>query len=208
MTGKNETVYIKINRNIRVTEHKVTINDIASLSGTNDTILRQIKQIHVYSFAQPGNTAVSIMKIIDLIQEAFPDITVVNVGEMDFLLEYRSEAANPVYQKVKLVLVWILIFFGEAFTIMAFHNDIDITGVFDTFYYQIMGTSKPKVSQLKICYSIGLAAGIIIFFNHVGNKKITHDPTPIQVELRKYEQDVDTTFIENASRKGDNIDVS
>ena len=37
--------------------------------------------------------------------------------------------------------------------------------------------------------------------------KVTHDPTPIQVEMRKYEQDVDDTFIENASREGKSMDV-
>ena len=50
--------------------------------------------------------------------------------------------------------------------------------------------------------------GIILFFNHVGRKKITPDPTPIQIEMRKYEKDVDTTFIENAGRGGHSIDVS
>ena len=45
------------------------------------------------------------------------------------------------------------------------------------------------------------------FFNHVGRKKITPDPTPLQVEMRKYENDIDTTFIENSSRGGSNIDV-
>ena len=45
-------------------------------------------------------------------------------------------------------------------------------------------------------------------FNHIGKKKITSDPTPIQVEMRKYEKDVDTAFIENAGRKGHEHDVS
>ena len=61
--------------------------------------------------------------------------------------------------------------------------------------------------MLEICYSIGLGLGILVFFNHIGHKKVTHDPTPIQVQMRTYEQEVDTTFIENCSRKGTNIDV-
>ena len=60
----------------------------------------------------------------------------------------------------------------------------------------------------EVCYCIGLGLGIILFFNHVGRKKITPDPTPIQIEMRKYEKDVDTTFIENAGRGGHSIDVS
>ena len=42
----------------------------------------------------------------------------------------------------------------------------------------------------------------------MGSKKITPDPTPMQVEMRKYEKDIDTTFIENAERKGHSIDVN
>lgn len=50
--------------------------------------------------------------------------------------------------------------------------------------------------------------GILVFFNHIGKKKSLQDPTPIQVEMRKYEQDVDMAFIENAGRKGHEHDVS
>jgi stage V sporulation protein AA len=70
-----------------------------------------------------------------------------------------------------------------------------------------MGTDKANVTELELFYCIGLAVGIIVFFNHIGKKKITSDPTPIQVEMRKYEKDVDTTFIENAGRKGHEHDV-
>lgn len=34
------------------------------------------------------------------------------------------------------------------------------------------------------------------------------NPTPIQVEMRKYEKDVDTAIIENGARRGENLDVS
>ena len=66
---------------------------------------------------------------------------------------------------------------------------------------------KPAVTEIEICYSIGLSVGIMVFFNHFGKKKITMDPTPIQVELRKYEADMADTLIQNASRKGHNQDA-
>ena len=47
-----------------------------------------------------------------------------------------------------------------------------------------------------------------MFFNHVGRKKLTHDLTPIQVQMRKYEKDVDAAFVEEVSREDQNIDVS
>lgn len=79
-------------------------------------------------------------------------------------------------------------FFGSAFTIMAFNNDISVTDVFDKLYGQVTGTKADGVNELEVCYCIGLGLGIILFFNHVGRKKITPDPTPIQIEMRKYEK--------------------
>ena len=107
----------------------------------------------------------------------------------------------------KTIVLCILIFFGAAFTIMAFNNDVGVGDVFAKFYHQVTGIESDGVTELEICYSIGLSFGILIFFNHVGRKKITHDPTPIQIEMRKYESDLDTAFIENAGRKGHSIDV-
>jgi stage V sporulation protein AA len=38
-------------------------------------------------------------------------------------------------------------------------------------------------------------------------KKIDSDPTPLQIQMRQYEKDVNTTVIENASREGKKEDV-
>lgn len=49
-------------------------------------------------------------------------------------------------------------------------------------------------------YSIGIGLGVLIFFNHFMGKKLTADPTPMEVEMRAYEDQVDTTVLE-ASRR-------
>ncbi len=151
----------------------------------------------------------SVLKIIEQIHEDYPSLTISNEGESDFIIEYIPNPEKPkVVNAIKTVLLCIIIFFGSAFTIMAFNNDISVTDVFDKLYGQVTGTKADGVNELEVCYCIGLGLGIILFFNHVGRKKITPDPTPIQIEMRKYEKDVDTTFIENAGRGGHSIDVS
>ena len=40
-----------------------------------------------------------------------------------------------------------------------------------------------------------------VFFNHFGGRKITEDPTPMEVEMRVYEDDVNKTLIEQEKRK-------
>ena len=90
---------------------------------------------------------------------------------------------------------------------MAFHNDIGIREVFGQIYELLTGQEPQSVTALEIAYSIGLALGILVFFNHIGGRRITSDPTPIEVEMRLYENDIQTTLVENYSRKGKELDV-
>lgn len=76
---------------------------------------------------------------------------------------------------------------------MAFHNDIGIRELFAGLYQMITGENSDGFTVLEISYSIGLFVGITLFFNHLGGKKLTGDPTPIEVELYKYQKDVDDT---------------
>ena len=59
---------------------------------------------------------------------------------------------------------------------------------------------------LEIMYSIGIGLGVVLFFNHFGRLKITDDPTPVEVQMRIYEDDVDTTVLEKERRKGQDTD--
>ena len=60
---------------------------------------------------------------------------------------------------------------------------------------------KGPLQMLKLVF------GIIVFFNHIGGRRITKDPTPIEVEMRVYETDVNKALIETADREGKTMDV-
>ena len=62
-------------------------------------------------------------------------------------------------------------------------------------------------SVLEVTYSIGLAIGILIFFNHFGKKRFTVDPTPMEIQMRLYENDIQTTLVENAARQKKELEV-
>ncbi len=214
---KNETLHLKIDQNTIVTDRHVKLSDIAKMECTNEAVLRQLKQKKIYMFTDAIDTkrqknvmrVFSVLKIIEQIHEDYPDLQISNEGEKNFIVEYVPNRNKPKWvDAAKTVLLCVIIFFGAAFTIMAFNNDVSVGDVFTKFYEQVTGVPSNGVTELEICYSIGLAIGITIFFNHVGRKKITPDPTPIQVQMRKYEKDIDTTFIENAERKGHSIDVN
>ena len=211
---KTTTLHLKIGRNTVVWDRQVRLSDIADMECNDEAALRQLKQKKIYTFREDTGSrknqlvVVSVLKIMEEIHKDYPELEISNEGETDFIIEYVPFPEKPEWVNItKTIVLCILIFFGAAFTIMAFNNDVGVGDVFAKFYHQVTGIESDGVTELEICYSIGLSFGILIFFNHVGRKKITHDPTPIQIEMRKYESDLDTAFIENAGRKGHSIDV-
>ena len=205
-----DTLYIKIDRNIEVDHIDVTLGDVAKLECTDASIKNRLKTLKILKIrADKSNRYIfSVMKVVELIHEIYPQLDVENLGEPDFIVEYES----PVYAKgrwnlVKVVLVCMIIFFGSAFSIMAFNNDVGVNQVFDQIYQLVMGRPSDGFTVLEASYSVGIAIGIIVFYNHFGGKRITKDPTPIEVQMRLYEDDVNTTLIEGCNRKGTNIDV-
>jgi stage V sporulation protein AA len=65
----------------------------------------------------------------------------------------------------------------------------------------VTGNPSDRFTVIEVAYSIGLAAGIIIFYNHIGGKRLTSDPTPLEVEMRNYESDVNKAIIVMADRE-------
>ncbi|MGN0343267.1 MAG: stage V sporulation protein AA [Roseburia sp.] len=208
------TVYIKIEQNIVLHDKRVRLEDIASITSTDEAMVRQLKQMQVFRFPdkkkgkQDYIQVFSVMEIIQMIQKEYSQAEVENIGESDFVLKYiPPQEKNRVYQWIKTAFLCIILFFGASFTIMAFNNDVAVGDIFAKLYRQVFDMESNGFTELEICYSIGLPLGVLLFFNHFGNYKLTSDPTPIDVEMRKYEQDVDTTYIQNASRGGKSIDV-
>ena len=195
----NAVLYLKAEQNAEVMEAHVCVKDIASVYCADKAICAKAKKRQV----------ISILKVIELIESECPSVSVENIGENATLIELINvnRHKGPL-QWLKMIFVAAISFFGTGFTIMAFHNDISINKIFSRIYELIMGYPADGYSILEVSYSIGLAVGIILFFNHIGGRRITKDPTPIEVEMRIYETDVNKALIETADREGKTIDVS
>ena len=207
MSAAGQILYLKIEQNCIVYKRSVTLQDIASVECTDVGILRQVLQEQIYLFfrdeeKQLGTRFFSVLDVIRKIHEKYPVLEVENIGEPDFVIRYVPDPEKKSVQYLKTALVCVILFFGSAFTIMTFIEDVSVNKVFNALYTRVTGQVSNGAGVLEICFCIGLAIGIMVFYNHVGTKKITDDPTPIQVAMRKYEQDVDTTYIETSSRKG------
>ncbi len=211
MSTNNVTLYLKAEQNVELQSEDVYIKDIGKLTCKDEHILAKVKAIKLYHFkeGEKKRQVISILKVIEEIETAFPNVTVENLGEIDVLVEQIDvDKHKGAVQAIKIIFVSAISFFGTAFTIMAFHNDIGINEVFSKVYEMVMGQASDGYGILELSYSIGLAVGIIVFFNHIGGRRITKDPTPIEVEMRVYETDVNKALIETADREGKMIDVN
>ena len=48
-------------------------------------------------------------------------------------------------------------------------------------------------------YAVGISVGITLFFNHFSKKRLSDDPTPVEVEFADYEKKVEDCLQEMLS---------
>lgn len=208
MAEQTEIIYIKADRNIEVEHTDVTIGDVMEVECSDLAILARVKSLKLVKFyhseeKKQNRITMSVLKVISVIHETYPRIEIQNLGETDFIITFeRQNNTGGLLHFLKVAFVVVLSFTGAAFSIMTFNNDVDVTDVFQKFYQVVAGKTGDGPGILEISYSIGITIGILVFFNHFGKKRFTVDPTPIEVEMRLYENDLQTTLIENSARKG------
>lgn len=203
-------VYIKADQNVKVSREKVYLQDVFKIITQDNTIKDKLNLLLIYDFSDKNTrrAVISILEVIQIIQGFDPTVEIVSLGENDIVLELvEAKKSNVFLIGIKVVFVSLICFFGTAFTLMAFHNDINIVGLLENIYNLFGIAYQGGVGPLELGYSIGLGVGIIVFYNHIGKRRITKDPTPLEVEMRIYENDVNKTLIENATREGLETDV-
>lgn len=200
----SDTLYLQIDENILVSHTHVSLQDIAELSCSNTKLLNRLRALPIANLSskKPGRYVYTVTQIIEEIQKAEPSLSITALGEPTFLLTYApSGRSNPLFGIGKTALVCLLSFFGAAFSIMTFHNDTDVPKIFSQIYQQVTGQTSNGFTVLEISYSIGIGIGVLFFFNHFGRMKLTSDPSPMQVQMRQYEDQVNTTIMEETERE-------
>ena len=200
----SDTLYIQTDMNILIKHPHVYLQDIARLSCSNSKVLNRLRVLPVANLNPhtPGRYTMSVMDLVDLIQKKEPDLDITPLGELSFILTYQPPGKpQMIFEILKVVFISLASFFGAAFSIMTFNTDADVGTLFKQIYQQVTGNVSNGFTILEISYSIGLAAGVLFFFNHFGRKKFSADPTPMQVQMRQYEDNVNTTLLEESSRK-------
>lgn len=207
----NETVFLNISQITELHKKDVFLSDIADVYCSNSSVASRVKAIKVKTIHSDINKRYvgNVLDVVKKISEIDPNIQVNNVGEVDFIMDYQaSKPPNYIWAWTKTIAVCLICFCGAAFAIMTFNNDANVTDVFKEVYRLVVGEEAKGFSILEISYSVGLALGIVVFFNHFAHLKINTDPTPIEVEMRLYEDNINKTLIQNDGREESGIDVT
>lgn len=206
---KTDTVYIKIEQSTQVVNKKIFVQDVAKISCQDKRVQKDIENLILYTVKgdKDEKRVFSIIKIIEMIEKSHPGMAVVNMGEKDFVVEYKMpEKDHTVWAMAKTCIAAFTLFVGGAFTMMTFNTDVSVGEVFDKMFQLVTGEQKTQGSIIEIAYSIGIPIGILFFYNHFTIQKVHDDPTPVQIEMRKYEDEMNKAIICDASREKKEIE--
>lgn len=196
-------LYLKIDKNVRAKGDPIHLRDIAGICCSEKSIENKVKTLRLPTqvIRGPGRYVFSVLDVLDVIQKEYPSLEISNLGETDFIITVEKPSAPDFWSWIKTIAVCALSFFGAAFSIMSFNNDINVTRLFGQLYEMFTGTESNGFTLLEISYSIGVGLGILIFFHHFAKKQGGADPTPLEVEMRTYEDEIDMTIIESGNRR-------
>lgn len=208
--SSKKTVYLNLRQSSEVRDKEVFLKDAASVYCSDPVIENKCRAAKIKTIrdGQAKRYVESSLDVIRLLESLDPSIEVNNIGETEFVLSYHPpQKRHIIWQWIKTAFVCLVCFFGSAFAIMTFNNDVSVSSVFQNVYLLITGREAPGFTIMELSYSVGLAFGILVFFNHFAKWKVTADPTPLEVEMRLYEENVNKTVIQDSGRKEQEIDV-
>ncbi|AIM15504.1 MULTISPECIES: stage V sporulation protein AA [Neobacillus] len=189
------TIYIRMRNRVQSPPNeKVYLKDAAQIIAP-ESLLPRLKSLIIHQLTESdGNiVVVDVMKVIGIITEKFNGIEVQTIGPAQTIIEVvtkKKGVSIPFF-----LLIWFLLFFGSAMTLMNFHDDVSMRSVQEKIYLIITGEKDTKPLLFQISYSIGLGLGMVLFFNHVFKKRINDEPSPLEVEMFNYQMDLDNYVI-------------
>ena len=208
------TLYISLEQSTAVNSRKVCVGDIAKLFCRNVDIAKEAANIKLFTFnnSKKAQQVITALKIIEEISINIKDIHIENIGDAETIVYYKNiPSEERMVARLKPIMLIIFAFLGTGYSIMSYNGDVGSRELLEQLYTLFTGndaSGNPRGLTLGIImYCIGLCIGMITFFNHGINQKDTDDPTPLQVQMRLYEQNVNQSIIIDSERNKETIDV-
>lgn len=205
----NKKVYLILEKAVKLLGTKedekinVKIYDVCTVSCQDKQIQNKIEHMQVCTLdvyeKKHVRILVALTELIELIENDMPDVDINPIGENQVLVDYEINNQKPVIQWIMIAFMCVFSFIGSMYVIMAYNNDVGTIEIFEKIYDLLDIADYSEMNIIEIAYGVGLALGIIVFYNHFGKLRISDTPTPIQVEMDKYEKDEEDSLIAKLS---------
>lgn len=188
-----QEVYLRLRNKITIPPSKkvILLGEVAQLIAPIP-LERSLREMPVQSIDRnQGNLyVIDAIHLIRKIRENYPDLIPHLVGSEETLIEMKEDSKKR-FPFVRFMIVWILLFFGSGLAIMNFHTDVSMGEVHERIYYLLTGKVNHHPYLLQIPYSIGIGIGMLLFFNHFFRKKFNEEPSPLELEVYLYQENVE-----------------
>ncbi|MBM7651503.1 stage V sporulation protein AA [Neobacillus cucumis] len=190
-----KTIYIRMRHRVHVRpQEKIYLKDVAQVIAP-EAILSKLQTMMIYQVTEKDQNiiVIDVMEVIKKVTSLFEDGEVQTIGPAQTIVEVvfeKKKVSLPIF-----ILIWFLLFFGSAMTIMNFHDDVSMRSVQEKIYTIITEKKAVKPLLFQIPYSIGLGLGMILFFNHVFKHRLNEEPSPLEVEIFNYQLDLDNYVV-------------
>lgn len=194
-----ESVYIRLKYRARILpNHPIRLKDIAHIIGT-DEIKNKVENLVLGEFSKGKDVFIlDVTAVLQTIFIRYPHMKMDTVGPAQTIVEVKRKKRKvpiPVF-----AFVWLILFIGAGFAIMNFHEDVSMRALHERLYFMITGEHNPHPWMLQIPYSFGLGIGMVLFFNHIFKKRFNDEPSPMEIEMFNYQQDLDQYMIMNENK--------
>lgn len=209
MTVTPSSIYLRLRYKFKAKQNEIiTIGKMAHIIAP-DEVMEAIQSIHIHTISPEDSShlVIDAIDVIEAINHLFPQFDIQTVGPAQSIVEIsaqKKKRTGPLF----IGLVWLLLFIGAALTIMNFHEDVAMGEVHQKIYSLITGDHNKNPLIIQIPYSIGVGVGMVLFFNHLFKKKFNEEPSPLEVEMFNYQQDLDqyVIFQEKMKRESEQND--
>ncbi|MED3689339.1 stage V sporulation protein AA [Peribacillus butanolivorans] len=194
-------VYIRMRNRVQVKGNQtVRIKDIARIIGPEE-VIQIIEETFLLTVKKEDKNiiVIDLAQLIMAIRKVDPQIEVDTFGPSQTIIEVIYSKKKMSY--LTFALVWFLLFIGAGMTIMNFHVDVSMGEVHQKVFTLITGKVDEKPLLIQIPYSFGLGIGMILFFNHFFKKRFNEEPSPLEVEMFNYQQDLDRYVTMNENKE-------
>ncbi|HLS35501.1 MAG TPA: stage V sporulation protein AA [Bacillota bacterium] len=186
-----ELVYIQLKKRVQASVNdSLTLEHIAHIT-TNSPQKQKLLKTPIYEIKKNDHDVfvIDYFIIVKHLVSLFPNHSFHLIGKPQAMIQIQKEKKSKSILFV--IAVWIILFIGTAMTIINFHYDVSMQEVQQKIYYLFTGKKNKYPLLIQIPYSIGLGAGMLLFFNHWFKKKFTKEPSPLEIELHNYQKNID-----------------